>query len=111
MKKALIIILILTGCGHSRPWTTGEKVLLGASVLASYADYRTTTNVLDNGGYEMNPLIGKHPSKERLALFLISSEVITIALAHYFPRYRKFLLGGKTAINTGCAIHNSQVGD
>ena len=86
MKNLTIIIsiLILTGCS----WSMQDRALLVASIGASYADYRTTTRILDEGGYEMNPLIGKHPSDGELAVWMISSEVLVILLAHYYPKWR-----------------------
>jgi len=107
MKKLIIIsILILTGCAS---WSTGDKILLGTSILATYADYRTTVDLLDRGGHENMGAwaTGKYPSHKDMALYLISTETITIILAHYLPKYRKAILGAKTILNTGCAIHNS----
>ena len=105
MKPLTIIIsILLCGCAG---WTPADKALLTASIVASYADYKTTSDLLDRGGHENNPCMGTHPSKGKLAVFFISSEVLTIAFAHYFPKYRKVLLGGKTAVNGYCAIHNS----
>ena len=72
MKNLIIIsILILSGCAG---WTKADKTLLVASMVASYADYHTTTRILDNGGHECNPLMGEHPAREKLAVFFISSD-------------------------------------
>jgi hypothetical protein len=104
MKTIPIILILLTGCS----WSHTDKALLLASIGASYADYNTTTRMLDENGYEMNPLIGKHPSHGELAAWLISSEALVIILAHYYPKWRTPLLSGKFAINGACAIHNSK---
>lgn len=106
MKPYPIILCVMVLCSCAT-WSKTDKALLTASWLASGADYYTTTKILDNGGYEMNPLIGEHPSNEKLMMYMISSQVIVTLVAHFFPKYRKVLLGGKTIVNTGCAIHNS----
>lgn len=56
----------------------------------------------------MNPLYGEHPSDAELAGYLALSELIVIGIVHYFPEWnsRYWLLGGKAAVNTGCALHN-----
>ena len=100
----IIFILIISGCAS---WSTHDKMLAVASFGASYADYHTTRDILDNGGYEMNPLIGKHPSNEKLAAYMLTTQLITIAIAHFWEDYRTEILMGKTFINTGCAVHNN----
>jgi len=101
---------LLMGCGHSRAWTKTERVMLGASWLAAGADFYTTEKALDNpNNHECNPLMGKHPSDTELVMVMLTGQVGVTVLAHIFPKWRKWLLGGKTAVNTGCAVHNSQL--
>ena len=117
----LIIILSLSGCATTpRKWTAGEKVTLGWSVLASIADGYTTTRFLNNpDNYEMCPYIGKHPSNEKVIVFLSLSQLIATGLAHWYPdlelpfigkvNMQYGLLGTKAVLNTGCAINNTQL--
>lgn len=119
MKPLLIISLIfLTGCAgvlkdigyeeNPRKWTTEEKVIAGISILATVADFKTTDDLIDRGGYEaLNFTMGRHPNTGRIAITLGTTEAISIWLAHHFPYLRKLGLGGKAIFNTGCAIHNS----
>jgi hypothetical protein len=105
--KWLIIVLLLTGCA-SRPWTQQEKILLGVSCVAMLADTYTTTRFLDNSNnYEMNPILGSHPSDTNVVMYMFSSQVVAIILAHYFPKYRSWILGIKTGLNTSGAVNNS----
>jgi len=71
------------------------------------ADMTTTMQILNDDGYEMNPLIGKHPSDERFVFFMVGSETLTIILAHIFPKHRKEILSGKLVINSMCVINNT----
>ena len=109
LLKVTCITLIFFSAGCAG-WSRTEKVLLVASVVMSVADMTTTIEGLNNGGYELNPIIGKHPSDERFISFMVGSEVLTIILAHYFPEWRKAILSGKTLINAGCVIHNLNEG-
>jgi len=102
--KWLIFILLLTGCST---WTTQEKVLLGVSCLAATTDAYTTARFLDReGSWEMNPVMGKHPSGTEVITYMISSQMIAIVLAHYFPKYRSWILSIKTGLNTVGTLNN-----
>lgn len=113
MKYLYIFILILISfsCAHkSEPWTTTEKTFAVASVLATAADTYTTLNMLDNpNNYEMNPIMGKHPSDGRVILTMAATELILLAICHYYKDLRLFLLGSKTVINSYWAIHNNKL--
>ena len=108
MRLSIIIsILILTSCIHTKPWTTSEKVMLGASWLAAGADYYTSERAFDDpGNHEMNPAFGKHPTDTELAIYMLTSQVCATLMAHYIPEWRSWILGGKTTINGACAINN-----
>ena len=106
--RLAIIAIFLAGCATARPWTTEEKVLLGASCLAMAADTYTTTRFLDNeNNWEVNPILGRHPSDTKVVMYMFSSQVVAIILAHYFPEYRSWILGVKTGLNTVGAVNNS----
>ena len=105
--KIIPLLLILSGCAS---WTPAEKRWLGASWLATGADIYYTERALDNpGNHELNPFLGDHPSDTKLITYVITSQIGVTILAHFMPEWRKWLLGGKTVLNTGCAIHNSQL--
>lgn len=108
-----IICLFLMGCGHypkAKKWTPTEKIMLGASWLATGADFYTSKKALKNpDNHEAYPTIGKHPSDLKLGIMMFVSQSAVTYLSHFFPKWRKALLGGKTAVNTGCAIHNSKL--
>lgn len=110
--KANISILILgvvliVGCGTPRPWTKGEKAMFLASCLATGLDTYTTIEGLNNGCSELSVFVGKNPSNTTVIIF---SGVIQLGfgvVAHYFPDFRLWGLGGKTIANTGAAVWNS----
>lgn len=118
MSRKLLVVLTLgllllsTSCVtmNPRPWTTEEKIALGLSVVATAADAYTTMEILDTpGGYEMNPMLGRHPSDEKVVVFLGLSEVLTALVAHYIPDWRLGILAGKAAVNGHAAWRNQQV--
>ena len=116
----LILLVSFTGCASARPWTTGEKVMAGASILASFADAYTTCGALNNpNNSEANPIMGKRPSNGRVIVTIGLSELIALGVSHWYPvvdfpligkvNMRYGFLGMKTVINTGCAINNSRL--
>jgi len=103
---SVILILILTGCA----WSKAEKQLLTASWLAFGADLWVSENKLDNPhNHENYFTLGKHPNDTKLITYGLTSQTGVTILAHFMPKWRKWLLGGKTILNTGCAIHNSRL--
>jgi len=108
--KYLVIVLILSGCA-TRPWTKEEKILLTASCLATVADTVTTLDMLDNGNWEINPIMGKHPSDSKVVVTMGATQTLTIILAHYLEGFRSWILGVKTGINAGYTFHNLRIND
>jgi len=101
-----IIAILLAGCANVRPWTTEEKVLLGASCLAAMTDTITTCDGMDKGKSEINPIMGKYPSKNKVILVMGISQIVTIIVSHYWESMRQWVLGAKTVANTACTFHN-----
>jgi len=97
------ILFLLSGCAT---WSHTDKALLAASWGAAFADWKTTTRVLDDGGSEMNPLVTDHPSDSTLLTYIVVSQLGVTILAHCMPKYRTWILGGATAVHLGCAVHN-----
>lgn len=108
MKYLLLaLILTTTSCTTPRPWTSGEKLMLVASCLATAADAYTTIEGLENGCSEANPLVDENPSNTTVIAFAGITQVLFILWAHYWPNSRLGLLGVKTVVNSTCAVWNS----
>ena len=103
---SLIALIFLVGCATARPWTTEEKWLLAASCTATVADMTTTLSFLDDGDWEINPIMGKHPTDTEVVATMVTSQILTIVVAHFWDDFRKWILGVKTGINAGFAYHN-----
>jgi hypothetical protein len=102
----LILIILLTGCS----WSKSDIAWGVASTLATGADFYTTSEFLENpSNYEMNPILGKHPSNSEVFMVLATSQIIVLTIAHFYPKLRPYLLSAKTAWNGGLAIHNSKL--
>ena len=102
----IVYILLITGCGTVRPWTTEEKMMLGLSCLAVAADAYTTMEGMNMGNSETNPIMGKHPSNGTIISVMAITQMVTIIGAHYWESMRLWILGVKTGANAVCIFHN-----
>ena len=100
----IILCLFLTSCS----WSKTDIIFGMASTLATGADTYTTERLLNNpDNHENNPMMNKHPSDTELVTYMLSAQLLTLIVAHIFPEWRTWILGSKTAVNTGFAIHNT----
>lgn len=120
MKTLTALLLLLTSClAHASPfegWTDEEKAWFVASEVSQILDYQTTRNVLYQkpkwkNYYEVNPLLGRHPSQGKLNI----AEVATIVGDYYFSDWlshdnRLLWLRAHTIIELGITAHNLNIG-
>jgi hypothetical protein len=77
------------------------------------ADFSQTMKIADNPDdyYELNPILGKHPSREDVIFYFVGTYVAETALAYLLPdEYRpwfQYLLIGSSAI---CVGNNLSIG-
>jgi len=103
MIAVIALVIVLTGCS----WSKSEMRWGIVSSVATALDCHTTCRMLDNpDNYEMNPLMGKHPSDSRVIAHMALFQAATLTAAHFLPEYRTLILGGKTTVNLGFAVNN-----
>ena len=99
----LIMLVFLSGCS----WSKLEIGYGIASCFATGTDAYTTMRMLDNpDNHERNPILGKHPSDAEIIIYMASSQILALTVAHFVPEWRKLILGSKTAINLGASLNN-----
>lgn len=62
------------------------------------------------GYYEVNPLYGEHPSKERVYLTKAAEIGAVFALTKIFPKYDKEILIGANSVLIGFIIYDHKKG-
>ena len=103
---SVLCLFLLISCASPRSWTRQEKAAAGFFVLAHSADAITTSQLTDHGNYEMNPIMGKHPSDIEIGVYFSLTAIGALVVSHFNPDLRKPLLYGYGSINSICAIHN-----
>jgi len=102
---------LLCGCTYikpnPRPWTMEEKQAAVYFTVGHLLDAYTTEKFLDKPQfYEMNPILGKHPSDEKVILYFGITEIGALTIAHFWPWLRKPLLFSYGTTGIYWARHN-----
>lgn len=120
MKK-LLTILVLTiilgnsGCinliPHPRPWTKSEKTAAWFFVAAHTANAFTTEAHQNHPDmyYEVNPILGRHPTDSEIAGYFSLTGVATLITTHFYPELRKPVLYGYGGTNLYWTIHDIEM--
>ena len=99
--KLLCICLLFLGCATD-PWTKEQVMLQGVSTTLAVMDWGQTLDIVDKPDqfYEVNPIIGKHPSRHRVNTYFALTSLAKIAITHILPsEQRKWWLGLNIAIS------------
>ena len=112
MKMLSIIILctFIISCAPKYKYDNMDKLLLTTAIVAQVADGVTTSQALDRGATELNPILGDSPSN--LTLTIVKAAFVGVLIlsgSRMKPTPRKWVFGIATVLGGGAAIHNSQV--
>lgn len=87
--------LFLTGCGNVRPWTKTELALAGTALLVMCIDWGQTRDIKNHPGYhEVNKILGKHPTDQRINLYFPITIALGGLIAHYGPDGLAYVMPG-----------------
>lgn len=111
----LISIIILF---FSQPATAADKwdkidISLGVAATAlKVLDWRQTKFAMESGNYfEMNPLLGRYPSQNKIDAYFALSSLLQFGIAHYLPSvWRKAWLIGWVGLSGNNVYRNYEVG-
>lgn len=92
MKTLLPLLLWCCGCAHV-PYSKADYAALTFAIAGQAADTWTTERALDHGGYEANPVFGRHPSDGRLILTKLAALGIVAAVGELQPGWRVWMYG------------------
>lgn len=114
MKLIISIVLVLVlSCNAYAEMTKSDVALMSTYSVLHIIDWGQTRYISHNGDryYEMNPILGKHPSTDKVDAYMISTFLGMWALAYVIPEpYKKFFIGSGIVLEGGLAIHNNNIG-
>ena len=103
---AVFVIMMVVSCSTTRKYTDIETALATCGVVAGGLDMITTDKLLDQGGYERNPILGSHPNDEALYMAYGTGLLIKFGLSELWPDLRPWLWGGSCVVSTAMTINN-----
>ena len=101
----LCMVLVIASCSW-KDYSTLEKSLAVCGVVAGAADMITTDKILDQGGYEMNPILGSNPNDEVLYMAYFTSMLIKIGMAELWEDNRTWIWGSSCVVGSAMSFHN-----
>lgn len=115
MKRILVLLMLLstTPTYAFDKWDNFDKGLAATSFALKVMDWRQTRQIASDPVHyrEMNPLLGDHPSKERVDLYFAASTIAEIGIAHILPSdWRKAWLLSWIALSGVMVMHNNSIG-
>lgn len=107
--------LLLVCCiplAQAKEWTGEEKGWATAAAALHVIDWGQTRHIAKSNGefYEVNPVIGRHPSSGRVNGYFIASGLVIAGLAHFIPEYRRELLMLYVGVQTVNTARNFHIG-
>lgn len=94
-------------------WTKADMNYQVAYTVLHLIDWGQTRYISKhpNEHYEINPLIGKHPSIGRVNTFMISSLILHTGISYLLPsKYRRMWQISTGTVKSGLIIHNDSIG-
>ena len=92
----------------AKDWDKGDSALLGAALTGIYADVQSTKKVIEQGGDEKNPILGKKPSGQDLDKIGLLTGAIGAGLASTLShKWRKPILAAWAGLEHGLADYNN----
>jgi len=110
--KMLFICLLLTSCATD-PWTKNQVGLQATATALQVIDWGLTLDIADKPEdyYEINPALGRHPSRGRVNCYFICSVGLKILITHILPsEWRGYWLGSNILVSGYLVHHGYKVG-
>ena len=109
-----LLLLIPSAAWAWEDWDQTTRTMFVASSIAITADWATTRNMTrryDEGYYELNPILGTHPSRTEVDAYMIGMLVSNYFITDWLPQeYRIFYLGWRTITHGSAAQNNMSIG-
>ena len=114
----IILILLVAQYGYARgydkdEWTKSNTKLEATYFMLHIIDWRQTRYIAKNPDnfYEINPILGEHPSVEEVDRFAALSMLGHVTISYLLPKkWRKYWQVGTTVIKLSLIINSEIVG-
>jgi hypothetical protein len=103
----------MIACAENRPWDNDEQAWAVAATVFSFTDWATSRNMTkryNEGYYEQNPFLGRHPTTAEINRHFAIGIPIMLLIADNLDEYRRPWLIGVTAIEATVSANNLRLG-
>jgi hypothetical protein len=112
MKIFIVLLILFILPAQSMAVDKWEKKDIAMQIIFlgfRFADWRQTVTITKNPDryWEMNPLLGRHPSAATVDVYFIGTSLLHTAIVHVLPQeYRKIFQGVSIAISGAFVVYN-----
>jgi len=105
---AVLCFVLLTGCANTQKMSKQDWLFEGAYQTVHWIDWYQTRNLdYDKGEYELNPILGKHPSNNTVDAYFITTGLAHMLITNCLPeKYRSPFQYLTLGFETGVVIFN-----
>jgi len=104
------ILILLSTNASADNWTTEQKILEGAYVVAVVADYKQTIQIAELSD-ESNPYLGLSPNPSKIKSYFIKMTALHWIMADLMPsKWRTRFLYATTGFQVSFVVHNYWLG-
>lgn len=90
---------------------SGKQIGLEAGLTTLlFIDYRQTVAIQQEGGTEINKILGPHPNNKRIKYYFEGCEIAQVGTALAFPLIRTPFLGGLIVLEGYTTVRNKMLG-
>lgn len=112
MKYILLIFSLMSAPAFAdREWRTADTVREGLWLAVHIADTGTTLDGVGNGYHEKNPIIGTHPTRERVVVMMTAGAITHAGISYALPHGWRDAWQYVTILESGyCVERNLSIG-
>jgi hypothetical protein len=92
---SFLLIFMMAFCAYGQEWkqpSKGEIAAITITEVLIATDIAMTVNAMKRGSYEINPILGSHPSTERVIAFGVIGGVSSLVLWYWLPSKVRYLV-------------------
>jgi hypothetical protein len=108
----VLILLVCASPAYTSEWTGTDLGLQSIDAGLMYIDWKQTSQFSKNPKYyELNPIIGKHPSQDKINAYFITSLLLKTLIANELPHpqrtwWQVFII----SVSMICIYRNESIG-
>lgn len=113
VAAVLVMLLSIPVAAQNRPWTTEEQAwgyAAGAMLLGDWITTRNMTKRYNEGYYEHNPFLGRHPTTAQVNRHFAISVPVLFLIADNWEKERKNFLITITVVEGLFVANNLSIG-